>query len=60
MQATEPIPLDPDEGPTLWAKPVDVHTFNLIFGTDPEDAVTVEPISVGEIERLYSLVEDLE
>jgi hypothetical protein len=50
--------LDPNEGPTVWAKQDESnpHTFIIAEGTDPEDPTDTYRLSSDEIRRLHGLV----
>lgn len=50
------IPLDPDEGPTVWATRTDAHTVEIVGGTDPDDPMYFYQLSDAEIERLYTAI----
>lgn len=53
-------PLDPDEGPTIWARQVenDKHTVMVAQGTDPSDPYDTFLLSANEIKRLEAMVTD--
>jgi len=52
-------PLDPTEGPTVWAKQDESNpnTYIIAEGTNPLAPQSRYQLSVGEIRRLSSLVE---
>jgi hypothetical protein len=53
------IPLDPDEGPTLWAERTGEHSVTLLQGVDPDDPMSAMVISDDEIERLAAKKDSL-
>lgn len=57
---SDPLPLDPNEGPTIWATPLpdNQFTYKVMVGTDPEDPQNTILLSANEIHRLSLLVEE--
>jgi len=55
-----PVPLDPEEGPTIWADRYESnkYTYRLIIGTDPEDPREVHHLSQSEIKTLCRYVKE--
>jgi hypothetical protein len=53
-------PLDPKEGPTVWAQQVEAnkHTVEIVTGTDPTDPTDTYKLSHSEISRLAAMVDD--
>ena len=51
-------PLDPDEGPTVWARQLDNnrYTVEVVEGSDPTDGLRSIQLSHNEIERLARLI----
>lgn len=51
--------LDPDEGPTVWARKLDSnkYTVEIVEGTDPENSTNSYQLSHGEIDRLARLIQ---
>jgi hypothetical protein len=51
-------PLDPDEGPPVWARQLtsNRHTIEIVTGTDPTDPTDAYQLSHGEIETLATMV----
>lgn len=54
------IPLDPDEGPTIWAieEEVNMHTYEIVLGEDPENPRESFRLSRSEIQLLCELSEE--
>ena len=54
----EIIPLDPGEGPTIWARQNESnrHTYDIIVGKDPENPIRTYQLSANEIKRLKQYV----
>lgn len=54
------MPLDPDEGPTIWARPdqANSHTFHVATGEDPTDPMKEVSMSLNEVRRLAEMVEE--
>lgn len=52
-------PLDPDEGPTVWARQLasNQHTFEVVTGTDPTDPTDSYQLSANEVYKLAGYVE---
>jgi hypothetical protein len=53
-------PLDPDEGPTIWAKEQESNRFTMkvAVGVDPQDPMSMIHLSVNEIENLYEMIQE--
>lgn len=53
-------PLDPDEGPTAWARQHNSnrYSYTVAFGTDPTDPHEAFHLSAGEIRTLLAIVKD--
>jgi hypothetical protein len=51
-------PLDPNEGPTIWAKQSksNSHTIKIVIGTNPNDPFKSFELSHNEIKRLNKLI----
>ena len=66
VQATMPmndsdlIPLDPNEGPTIWLRlgGGNHHTHSLIVGTDPDNPLRSVQVSSSEIKRAYHTIQN--
>lgn len=58
MTDTDFYPLDPDEGPSVWARQSESnrHTYEIATGTDPENPTDTYRLSAREIQRLANLV----
>jgi len=54
------IPLDPNEGPTVWARQLknNNHTVEIVEGTDPTDGLRSIKLSHNEIERLADYIDN--
>lgn len=52
------LPLDPDEGPTVWARQHknNQHTIEIATGADPEDPMETFMLSKNEIRRIYRIL----
>lgn len=48
---SEPVPLDPDEGPTLWLKTDTDGLMHLLSGTDPENPTDTVTLNCREFTR---------
>lgn len=55
-------PLDPDQGPTVWARrdESNEHTIEVVEGTDPTEPRESYLLSVAEIKRLGRLAESVQ
>jgi hypothetical protein len=56
---SDAIPLDPNEGPSIWLNKADGngHTHTIVLGTDPDDPYKSFTISSNEVERLYNSID---
>jgi hypothetical protein len=52
-------PLDPDEGPTVWARQLENnrYTVEIVEGTDPTDGLRSIELSHNEIKRLNDFIQ---
>jgi hypothetical protein len=60
MTESEWEPLDPNEGPSVWAKYAESnnHMVVVAIGTDPENPLETFSLSHGEVENLNRLVQN--
>ena len=58
MEENDYQPLDPEEGPTVWARQLENnrYTVEIVEGSDPNDGLRSIELSHSEIKRLADLI----